>query len=319
MNALTPAAVAVTERGPLQWEPIVSDMTNVQKLVHLLFRKTPDNVEQEREFILKHNRIAYEMTLEEEARSWGCIPGRAHLREGRELRRINERAQRSAKSIVNTYNYDLSKAILAIGADTPTANRYVYANRLALWEIEREKYKRRQISMAETFWGINQAKEDFYQRNVLLEPKAEVVPATTVCPICAEYVRGNPYPSIEELYRRVNLPAHVNCLTPGQQVTLADGTKRTIESVQRGELVMTHQGPAQVCQAFQQPHRGLVYRLEVGHRVLTVTGNHPVLTRSGWRPAQELEVGDEILVIDASWTSSEYGICGTDTRGCEGD
>ncbi|MFA4973442.1 MAG: hypothetical protein WC683_12560 [bacterium] len=196
----------------LDWQSLVDSMTDVQRLVHLAARHTEDHVRVRRETMIRATRDVYGEAIRQEVIHIGCPdPGRVYLREGAELRRMAEHINEVASGIENTYNYDLARAILQIGAETPTANRWVYAYRLNGWEAERMAAKEPFIAETEYGWTVNAAKEAFWANNAQIRAAAEVVPYPTVCPICAEYVAGNPYPSMEALYRRCSLPAHPRC------------------------------------------------------------------------------------------------------------
>lgn len=202
---------AAEHKARRNWRPLVDQMTDVQRKVHLAARGVEDDEKVWRARIFADVRGEYEHTIREEVKALGCLdPGRVVLQNGPELKALATRAQQSAKSIVNTYNYDLARAILAIGAQTPRANRYTYFARLDTWEKARAERKDQQITDVEVGWAINRAKESFHANNAILA-RAEVWPYPTVCPVCAEYVAGNPYSSMDELYRRCELPAHVGC------------------------------------------------------------------------------------------------------------
>ena len=219
MSAIVAAAVAATERA-LDWQSLVKNMTDVQKLVHLAYRWTADEQRVWRDKLFKENRYRYELAIQEEVKVLGCAdPGRVQLGQGPELKAVARHAEDSAGSIINTYNYDLARAIAQVAADTPTANRYTYAYRLESWIQARSATKDTQIGLTETSWSINQAKRDFYRRNDHLLNKAEVAPYDTKCPVCAGYVAGNPYKSVEELYRKCTLPAHPKCPHAARVIT----------------------------------------------------------------------------------------------------
>ncbi|MFH1567740.1 MAG: hypothetical protein ABIL09_07040 [Gemmatimonadota bacterium] len=207
------AAVAAV-REPRDWKALIEGMTDVQRLVHLGFRWDPLDEQVWRNDLLRDNRQTYEETLREEVRTLGCgDPGHVQIGAGPELKGIAKHADRYGKGIVNTYNYDLARAIMQIGAETPTANRHVYAYRLQQWGQMREQRKTVEIGETESSWAVNQAKADFHRLNNLSEAMtgAEVRPFNTQCPVCAEYVAGNPYDSVSDAYNKVSLPAHPRC------------------------------------------------------------------------------------------------------------
>jgi hypothetical protein len=211
MTEIVAAVVASGERIQRNWRSVVDKMTNIQKKMHLAMRLTNENQKAAYQSLLDSNRMTYEIALRNEVMAVGCgDPGRVYLREGAELKNIAQRAEFSSKSIVNTYNYDLAQAIVAVGKDAPRANRYVYAYRLSQWERERSPRKNLEIGDTEKSWSINAAKEAFHRYNAIAA-RAEVVPYPTVCQECGAYVAGNPYESMSELYRQCALPAHPHC------------------------------------------------------------------------------------------------------------
>ena len=207
------------EAKALDWRPLVDGMTDIQKKVHLSMRHTDDDVRIWRETLMKQVRDNYAETIRQEVVGIGCPdPGRVYVREGAELKAISNHAGEVSKGIVNTYNYDLARVIVQIGEAHPRANRNVYAANLWPWEAARDETKNQIIQEAEVGWAVNTAKQAFHAHNAEIRGMAEVVPYPTVCPVCAEYVKGNPYSSMDALYRKCTLPAHPRCVHSGQLV-----------------------------------------------------------------------------------------------------
>lgn len=113
--------------------------------------------------------------------------------------------------------------------------------------------------------------------------------------ICDDYAKGGP--AGDGVYTLETIPQvpHPQCVTPGQMVSTASGPI-AIEDIKAGDQVLTHMGRyRQVLSTWATPHDGLVYRFETDQGGFEVTGNHPVLLRSGWVNAEFVEPGDEIL------------------------
>ncbi len=114
--------------------------------------------------------------------------------------------------------------------------------------------------------------------------------------ICDDYARGGAnndgvYP-LDDL---PGYPAHPHCVTPGQVVTTLRGDV-PIEQIREGDHVLTHMGRYRpVLAAWATPHRGRVYQIQTMSGKLELTGNHPVMLRSGWVNAESIKPGDEIL------------------------
>jgi len=179
----------------------------VQKLVHLAMRLGEDEVERWRVALLRQLRDEYVHELEMMAERVGC-KRRAHLGEGPILAMLNEQASEWAKGIVNTYNYDLAQAIVAISKQTPTANRHVYAARLRAWEQAREKWKLPQIAAYTSGWARARAQEDFRRYNGVMG-SAELVPKSAVCPVCQAIIARGRIPLRVAL--NDSPPYHPNC------------------------------------------------------------------------------------------------------------
>lgn len=169
------------------WQSVVAQLTDVQKLVHLAMRMDSTNVEQLRGTLLKQRRLAYEDELVIQARRIGCGNQMARLVAGPALNRLNDMSKRDAESIVATYDYDLAFAIRTIGNEVPTANRHVYASRLSQWEASRASWKNQQVAEFTENSARAMAQQDFYDQN---RPNgvAVLLPKSGVCPICKGWI-----------------------------------------------------------------------------------------------------------------------------------
>ena len=191
-----------------QWQPLVDQLSDVGKLVHLAARKEPLDVDRVRSELLRERRRYYEAELTAQAARVGC-PGRSgNLSNGAILSELNQKSMEDATSIVNTYNYDLAVAIRYIRAETPTANRFTYAKRLGEWETRRGAWKNDQIALYTETSARAKAQADFYQYHANFGT-AELVPKTAVCPVCRGWVARGEVP----LRTAMNHPGpfHVGC------------------------------------------------------------------------------------------------------------
>jgi hypothetical protein len=176
---------------PRNWQARVDSLSNVGKLVHLAARF--DSVDEARiqGELLRMRRRVYEDELKIQARRAGCGDRMARLENNASLTRLADDSARDAASIVNTYNYDLAVAIEAIRTETPTANRHVYASRLATWESRRNQWKARDIALMTEGTARRQAQQDFARLNGM-EGTARLEPRTAKEPICEGWIRrGN--------------------------------------------------------------------------------------------------------------------------------
>lgn len=193
---------------PRDWQGIVEGMSPVQKLVHLAMRRDSFDEEQIRGELTRVRRRAYEDELTIQARRSGCPGRRGRLTAGPSLTILNEMSITDAASIVNTYNYDLAIAILNIAAETPTANRHVYAHRLSAWEARRNQWKSAQITQNTEGTARSLAQKDFYTFNDV-RGFAVLKPRDAVCPICIGWVRRGQVPL--RVAQNNPPPYHPNC------------------------------------------------------------------------------------------------------------
>lgn len=279
---------------PLDWGQLVSQLTNVQKLVHLAARRDPVDTDAVRTTLLREMRRVYEAELTDMAARIGCRGRRGRLSNGPILTELNEQAKQWAEGINNTYNYDLGSAIRTIATDAPRANRHVYAKRLGEWDSNRAAFKNPQIAQNSEGWARSKAQQDFRIHNPVTGT-AELMPKAAVCPICQGIVARGEIP-LQEALRGPSPPYHPNCCPPDVPVLMADDTERPISQIAEGESVASRWGSSVVVQVYRRQTAEDLYRLSVHDRVVEVTGDHPVLTNTGWRPARELRVGDMVAL-----------------------
>lgn len=280
---------------PLNWQAAVDDLSDVGKLVHLVMRQDPYSISRVKNELLRDRRRYYEAELTDQARRVGCPGQVGRLTNSNILSELNLESARDATSIVNTYNADLASAIRYIRAETPTANRYVYAKRLGAWEQKRSSWKNNQIAQYTEGSARAKAQQDFHRNNGTFGV-AVLLPKRAICPICIGWVNRGEVP----LNIATNNPGpfHPNCFPPGTEVSRPGGERVPIEDIRKGESVMDCSGETAVCQVFRRDVAEVLYTLYVGGQVLRVTGDHPVLKDCGWRPVRKLRVGDMVVVVD---------------------
>lgn len=195
---------------------VVGELSPVGKLVYLAAQMDPDEAAEWADKVFDMRRTAFEGAMSAELARFGC-GGEGRLTTGPELKALRDGANQVGAGIANTYNYWLARQIQQIREDVPTANRHVYANRLFYsdgnWAAGYWEQRADMIGATETSEGANRGLEAFYRNNegFLDYAGAEVVPYPTVCSVCASYVEGNPYKSMEDLYNKCMLPAHPYC------------------------------------------------------------------------------------------------------------
>lgn len=123
------------------------------------------------------------------------------------------------------------------------------------------------------------------------------------CPLCAArqgrvYCISGRDPRFPALATVGNTPWHPNCFTAGHLVTTEVGPV-PIEEVQVGMYVLTHSNIFRpVTCTFRRDYAGEAIRIRVAGRTLTVTPEHPFLTRRGWVKAGDLRPDDELCILE---------------------
>ncbi len=247
-------------------------------------------------------RSLYDDALTEAIGEVGCS-GQGHLAGGAELTALKKRAEWSAASIAKTYNKDLLTMVEAAEADWVEGHgskkgmtRLWLAKTVRPAIQERDAWKETQIGVTEQTWVNDRATQDFLNRNQI-EGEIRVVPELAVCPICQDLVRRG-WMKISES-RGIFLPVHINCIAEGQRVSTPKG-EVPIERISVGDEVYGVGGqPKVVSDRIEWPrlHRELV-ALTIRGKQVVATGEHPILTSSGWLPAQDVQVGMEAWLLD---------------------
>lgn len=186
----------------------LSNLSDTQRLVHLAARMTDDDVERIRQEILDVSRRAFEEEMTIQAREFGCEGNIGRLTTGPELTELNNQALRDAKSIVNTYNKDLTSAIKSVYAENKYANRNYYAKYLGKWDQARATRKSTQIAQFSESVGRKNAQAAFTKLNGLMGV-ATLVPSRAVCPVCIGWVARGQIPLAEAMDE--SPPYHTNC------------------------------------------------------------------------------------------------------------
>lgn len=112
------------------------------------------------------------------------------------------------------------------------------------------------------------ATDDEATRDSHIDANGQVVPVKEPFVVGGAALRypGDPFGPAEEV---------INCRCVAPWTAISDG---------------------RLAHAMRRPFEGQLWRITTaGGREMTVTANHPVLTRAGWKPAQLLEKGDELL------------------------
>lgn len=107
--------------------------------------------------------------------------------------------------------------------------------------------------------------------------------------------------SLEGIF--VNQAEGGGCFAQGSLVTMADGSKRAIETLKRGERIATFESPQtkkilsrKVTAVFKQEDIGTI----IINRKLSVTPDHYLFVNSGWMQAGSVQDGDTLLGVDGN-------------------
>lgn len=101
-------------------------------------------------------------------------------------------------------------------------------------------------------------------------------------------------------------PNPCDCLVAGTPITLADGTTKPIESLQRGDLVLAYDessmdpAAARAAEVLAVMTPFLAPGYFVINETFRITGSHPVLVEHGWVTVDRLEYGDALTAADGS-------------------
>jgi hypothetical protein len=190
------------------WQSLVNGFTPVMKLIHLAMRLDSQDEEAFRRELLDIRRREYEEAVSDYMHQVGC-EGRAFLDVGPELKKLDEMSRQDARSIGNTYNFELGRALVGIKKDAPRANRYMYARRLGDWEASRAVWKNTQIAMFTQMSSRQVAMEDFVRNNGLIGG-AVLVPGQAAEEICQGWINRGVVP-IKTAQDNPS-PFHIGCI-----------------------------------------------------------------------------------------------------------
>lgn len=130
------------------------------------------------------------------------------------LAEVRATAWSTATQVTLTRNFEMAKQILKIGRDVPTANRYVYAARLRVWDAARSVWKSAQVVLDQAVRTIEGTVSRFLNRNKEIMGQFVVIPDTWALPECKfdcrGFILGGPY-DLSEWSSVGPFPLHPNC------------------------------------------------------------------------------------------------------------
>ena len=95
----------------------------------------------------------------------------------------------------------------------------------------------------------------------------------------------------------------VGCLVAGSNVSMADGSLKPIEMVKVGDSVYSHDS-IQTVEAMIPQGAAKVYELKTRNHTIQATGNHPFLTKDGFKKLEDLKPKDKIYSLGYTTTDS---------------
>jgi hypothetical protein len=296
------AEVLTGEKAPA-WD---TGGIDVADLVFLAYMHTSDDAARLADMLFTNGRDEYEERIRQELQKLNCSDEGVYLREEGELSWLRSHCDQVSVGVTGTYNRDLRNAIDNIIADwlethdgsLKGLNRNVVSARVRAWDEERGIWKAQQISTTEMGVVDDRAVLKFAELNST-GGMAHVEPVEAVCNVCKSYVAMGSIP-ISRAIVVFQIPAHPNCVAPGQCVLTEKGLV-AIEDVSVGDQLVGAPGQEyrRVLNRIEWPksQRELV-RLTIQGKSILVTGEHPILTSSGWLPAQDVTVGTQVLSCD---------------------
>ena len=100
------------------------------------------------------------------------------------------------------------------------------------------------------------------------------------------------------------------CIAKGTLITTKKG-QIPIEDVEPGMYVLTRKGYKMVLKKYENGYKNCRKIADDRGNVLFVTGNHPIMTPSGWKNAEDITIGESILCL------KQIKFNTTDTTGTE--
>jgi len=139
-------------------------MSKLTQVISLLYSMQADDTAQLEARLLEQRKRVWTQALRDEARAHGCngtprAPGGGYLVD------LTKLAIQDAESISTTWNRDVEKQVERIRAETPTANRFVYAHRMEQWAKERDAYKAPLIALVTETTTREMARDAFRKHN----------------------------------------------------------------------------------------------------------------------------------------------------------
>jgi len=168
---------------PLEWEPLLQNMSEAQRLIHERARLDSVDVQRMSAELLALRRQAFNDELLLQAEALGYPDQRGNLTDEYLLAELEAQSEEDAKSIANTFNYFLAVGLLALLF--PTVKDY--ERWFLQWSAEYWAQKDPVIVQIAAGTAAALAQQAFYQRN-RVGGSAKLQPRTAVCPVCLGWI-----------------------------------------------------------------------------------------------------------------------------------
>jgi len=182
-------------------------LTKVQRVMRLAYEMRADETAVLAREIERQRVASWVDAIRSEARKVG-YKGTIPLPGGQELDLIRRQSITDARSITDTYNRDLERAIVKLYNENPRGNRYYYMRGVERWHDERAAWKNKQIALMNDKSARQWAVQAFIEQNNVRTQYRFAGPAP-VCDDCAEMFAAG---KVDQAFVDASpAPLHPNC------------------------------------------------------------------------------------------------------------
>lgn len=183
-------------------------MSKLTQTIALLYRMHDADQRKLADELLTMRKKAWATALRAEARKHGCnkTPNAPRREDLDELKRM---CAEDAKSIVATWNRDVTRQIERIYEENRKSNRRTYFKRLEAWDQARRAWKLPQIALVTETTTAEYARERFRKQNYLGGQKYVFAGPPPTCEDCSRRFGAG---IVTEAYiRKYPCPRHIGC------------------------------------------------------------------------------------------------------------
>jgi hypothetical protein len=216
--------------------------------------------------------------------------------------RVRKRVQEQYKLLVDSQTGDLRESIVwqFSSSHVSTDSLTTLKNDL---DASVKDYMSKSVSAAAGLSAsqlINETRNAFFLDDETLEQLEcfQFVNEDPVVAICVS-LAGQYFPKDDPELERYTPPLHWNAILEGELVDTLTGL-RGIETLSAGDLVRTHKGRYRLVTEFMTRFDDKeFFEIELDNgKTLRATGEHPVLTKAGWKRVDELTFSDDVICCE---------------------